>query len=169
MAKPKYITETSDGYALLDKYTGEVLEYKQVKKVNVDEFIKVYLASIPEMFSLPGQQLKILMAIWKVSSFNEMWETEGNIFLNDKDFKMSIRKMGLDLSNATIDTALHNLTKAGFISRIGKGKYMLNPHYFFKGTLSGKSKLKFEVYVEPESHDSVSMFTYSTPTLSTTE
>ena len=33
------ITKTSDDYSLLDKRTGEIIEYKQTKKVELGEFI----------------------------------------------------------------------------------------------------------------------------------
>ena len=94
------------------------------------------------------------MAIWRLSSFNKALHDEGNIFLNDQGSKAAIRNMGLSLSDSSIDVAIHNIMKAGFMRRIGKGKYVLNPRYFFKGTLSDRSKLQFKVMVEPTKENS---------------
>ena len=49
--------------------------------------------------------------------------------------------MGLDISNNTIDLYFHQLTKEGFLVKLCKGKYMLNPKYFFKGTLNDSAKM----------------------------
>lgn len=154
MTRNKYITEKSEDYKLVDVHTGELLDYNQTKKIPIEDFIMVYLASIPEMFALQGQQLKLLMAIWRLSSFNKAWCEEGNIFLNDRSTKDAIRRMGLQLSDSSIDVALHNIVDNGFLIKKGKGKYLLNPTYFFKGTLSDRSHIKLSVEVDPETKES---------------
>ena len=154
MAKNKYITEKSEDFKIVDVHTGELLDYNLTRKVPIEEFIMVYLASIPEMFSLQGQQLKLLMAIWRLSSFNKAWCKEGNIFLNDQSTKDAIRQMGLTMSDSSIDVNLHKITEKGFLIKLGKGKYLLNPTYFFKGTLSDRSHVRFSVEVDPVTKES---------------
>lgn len=161
MVRNKYITEKSEDYKLVDVHTGELLDYNQTKKVPIEDFIMVYLASIPEMFALQGQQLKLLMAIWRLSSFNKAWCEEGNIFLNDKSTKEAIRRLGLQLSDSSIDVALHNLVDYGFLIKMGKGKYLLNPRYFFKGTLSDRSHIKLSVEVDPVTKENRCFFMIS--------
>ena len=149
MAKKKYVSEKSDAYQLVDIHTGELLDYNQIKRVTIEEFIMVYLASIPDMFVLTGHQIKLMMAIWRLSCYNKALHEDGNIFLNDPDSKRAIREMGLNMSDSTIDTAIYHIAKEGFMTRISKGKYRLNPKYFFMGTLSDRSKLQLKILVEP--------------------
>lgn len=161
MAKDKFITEKSEDFKLVDVHTGDLLDYNQTKKVPIEDFIMVYLASIPEMFALQGQQLKLLMAIWRLSSFNKAWCEEGNIFLNDQSTKEAIRRMGLCLSDSSIDVALHKIVDNGFLIKMGKGKYLLNPKYFFKGTLSDRSHIRLSVEVDPRTKESRCFFIVS--------
>lgn len=161
MVKNKYITEKSENYKLVDVHTGELLDYNMVKKVPIQDFIMVYLASIPELFALQGKQLKLLMAIWRLSSFNKAWCEDGNIFLNDQSTKDAIRRLGLDISDTSIDVALHELTTKGFLIKLGRGKYLLNPNYFFKGTLSDRSHIRLSVEVDPETNTGKCFFMYS--------
>lgn len=149
MKKYIYKTEENPDFKLLDVHTGELLKFNQTKKIPIEEFIMVYLASIPEMFDLQGQQLKLLMAIWRLSSFNKAWCEDGNIFLNDQSTKEAIRRMGLNMSDSNIDVSLHKITEKGFLIKLGKGKYLLNPKYFFKGTLSERSQMRLSVEVDP--------------------
>lgn len=141
----KYETVTHDGYSIVDNWTGEVHEFKQVKKVSYDEFILVFLSTIPELMHLKGNQLKILMLIWKYSSFNPRGETRGNIFVNDTDFKNAVRDSGLDLTNSAIDVYISQLCKQSFLIKKCKGKYLLNPRYFFKGTHNDAAKMSLTI------------------------
>lgn len=142
----KYITEKSKDFSLLDNHTGEILDYNQVKKVSIEEFIMVFFSSYPEILKLEGQKLKILMLCWKYSTFGG---DEGNIITNNLLFKTKVREYEPSISDAAIDVAISTLAKKGILRRVCKGQYELNPDYFFKGTLSKRSKLRFSVEVEP--------------------
>lgn len=126
---------------VLNELTGELTSFTQVRKVSYDEFILVFLKTIPDMMNLEGNQLKLLMLIWKRSSFNDLNEMDGNTFTNNTLFKEYVRKSGLDLGDAAIDSYISKITKKGFIIKKCKGMYMLNPKYFFKGTHKDASKL----------------------------
>lgn len=140
----KYTTVTDPDYSLLDKHTGEILEWKKTKVVSIDEFIIFFFASIPQLFRLKGLQMKILMCCWKASSYNDV-ETEGNIVYNNKLLKDYIRSCGLDLTDGAIDVIIHYLVKEEMLIKRCRGAYILNPKYFFKGSLSKRSKLELRV------------------------
>lgn len=140
----KYTTVTDPDYSLLDNHTGEILKWKRTTVVNIDEFIIFFFASMPQIFRLGGLQMKILMCCWKFSSYNDV-ETEGNLVYNNKLLKDYIRSCGLDLTDGAIDVIMHYLTKEGMLIKKCRGVYMLNPKYFFKGTLSKRSKLELKV------------------------
>lgn len=138
------VTQTEQDYNLLNRHTGEVLEWKRTKIVNVDEFIMFFFASIPELFQLEGLHLKVLMCCWKASSYNSV-DAEGNIVNNNKLLKDYIRQHGLDISDNTIDVIISKLAKKGILIKKCRGSYMLNPRYFFKGRLAEKSKLELKM------------------------
>lgn len=141
----KYETVTNDGYSLVDNMTGEIKEFKQVRKVSYDDFILVFLQTMPEMYKLNGNQLKILMCCWRQSTFNPRTEAEGNMVYNNAAFKEAVRQSGLELSDIAIDVYLSNLAKLEFLIKVCRGQYMLNPKYFFKGTASDASKLSLTI------------------------
>lgn len=145
----KYITETSDAFSLLDNQTGEILEYKEVKKVSLDEFIMVFFTNYPELMSLSGVQLKVLMCCWKASSFNPLNEEKGNVVNNNPSFKRFCTEQGVTAPNASIDNAISMLCRKRMLLKRCKGEYILNPVYFFKGTLSSRSKIDLRFVVDP--------------------
>lgn len=145
--KKKYITETSEDYALLDKHTGELLEYKAVRSVDIETFIMVFFSCIPELVKLRGVPLKVLICCWKLSSFNPVMENTGNIIYTGPAFKEACRREGFSISDANIDNAISTLCKEGFLIRKHRGVYLLNPDYFFKGTLSDRTKVDYQIKV----------------------
>ena len=145
----RYITETSDQYSLLDKATGEILEYRQTKKVSMEEFIMIFFSSFPELFKLQGVHLKILLCCWKYSSYDADNVKEGNVFHNNSSFKGFCRQDGLDISDPQIDNAVSALCRRRLLIKRCRGEYLLNPEYFFKGKLSNRSKLQLNLLVDP--------------------
>ena len=139
-----FITQADPDYSLLDKHTGEVLEWKRTRVVSVDEFIMFFFASMPDLFKLEGLQLKVLMCCWKHSSYNDV-EKEGNIVHNDRLLKEYIHQCGLNISDTAIDVIIHRLAKSNILIKKCRGTYMLNPQYFFKGRLAEKSKLELRM------------------------
>lgn len=143
-----YITQTDPDFSLLDKQTGEIIEWKRTRVVSVDEFIMFFFASMPDLFKLEGLQLKVLMCCWKASTYNNV-ETEGNIVSNNKLLKDYIHQCGLEISDGAIDVIIHRLAKEHILLKKCRGTYMLNPRYFFKGKLAEKSKLELKMVTNP--------------------
>lgn len=143
-----FLTKSSSEYSLLDKSTGEILEYRQTKKVKLGDFIQVYFASCPEIMKLNGVFIKVLVCIWRYSTYNPSNETEGNLICNNLMFKRYCKEEGLECSDATIDNAFCKLNKEGIIIKQCRGTYMLNPKYFFKGSLGSRTKILYNLKVE---------------------
>lgn len=144
------VIEKSRDYSLLDMHTGEILEYRKARKVSVDEFMMVYLSSYSEVLKLTGMQMKVLWCCWRYSTFNDKNCSMGNIVHNDSFFKENCKKDGLNTSDAVINNAFSYLVKQGFLIKKCKGTYLLNPKYFFKGTVSDRSKIQYNLFVEPK-------------------
>ena len=149
----RYITETSKDYSVVDNHTGELLELKQTRKLSLEEFIMVFFSSYPELFKLRGLQLKILMCCWKHSTYNKENDLSGNIVHNNTSFKERCREEGLQLSDASIDNNISALCKAGLLKKKCRGEYLLNPDYFFKGSLSQRTKVLMSFVVAPEEEE----------------
>lgn len=149
----RYISEPVKGYSVVDDNTGELVEYRQTRKLTLEEFIVVFFSSYPELFKLKGQQLKVLMCCWKHSTYNKDNDTTGNIVHNNASFKEHCKDDGLNLSDASIDNNISSLCKAGLLQKKCRGEYRLNPNYFFKGALSQRSKILMQFVVGPDKPD----------------
>ena len=145
----KYVTEKVKGWSLVDESTGELLEYKQTKKVTIKEFIMVFFAGCPELMKLTGVELKVLICCWQESRFNPSSNNTGNTIFNGPSFKEFCKEQGASTSDANIDNAISALSKKGLLLKKHRAEYMLNPEYFFKGSLSDRSKIDLRFVVEP--------------------
>lgn len=145
----RYITTKVKDFSVLDETTGELLELRQTKKLSVDEFFMVFASSCPKLMRLKGLQLKVLICCWRYSTYNKEYSTEGNIIHNSVSFKEYCKKDGLETSDACIDRAFTQLCKEKLLIRKCRGEYLLNPQYFFKGTLSDRTKIMYNIVVEP--------------------
>lgn len=147
MAGYKYITKKSKDFSILDRNTGDLLDYNQTMRVPVEKFIMVFFASYPEIMQLEGQKVKILMICWLKSTFSE--ENKANRIVNNKDFKETVRSYMPKVSDSTIDLAFSTFVKRGLLIRVCKGLYELNPSYFFRGKLSDRTHIKYSFEVDP--------------------
>lgn len=130
--------------------TGEVVSgVSEVKCSDIDAFIMCFLKSIPEITNLDGNSIRVLLWCWKLSNFNINLPT-GNTISNNQVFRNSVRENGGDLTDSVITKAFHILAKKGLLIKQCKGQYTLNPEYFFKGTLSNRSSLKYTLSYNPE-------------------
>lgn len=144
----KYIKEKSENYSILDESTGELLDHYEVRTVDIDAYITVFFSLIPEVMKLNGRCIKVLMCCWKKSSFDSLSE-EGNLLHNNQSFKDYVRSTGCDITDGAIDNCISILAKRGLLIRRCRGEYLLNPNYFFKGSLSDRSKLRTLLQVNP--------------------
>ena len=148
MAKKIYTQITNPELKVVCTTTGEIVSgVSTVKCDSIDDFIMCFLSSIKEVASLDGNSIRVLLFCWKFSSFNYNIP-EANIIVNDIDFKERLRLNGLNLSDASINNAINKLYKAGMLQKKCRGKYTLNPKYFFKGTVANRSKLQLNVIYE---------------------
>ena len=127
-------------YARVDKHTGEITELRKSCTLPLEEFIMIYLQNIPEMYSLEGNQLKILMNCWRYCLQDPLYPGY-NVVYPGPAFKAALRQNGLDLSSKSISVYISQLASKEFLLRLDRGVYALNPKYFYKGRLSDRSKL----------------------------
>lgn len=150
----KFISEKVEGYCIVDENTGEIRDLIRTKKVDQDEFILFFLQSIPEIMELEGNQIKMLVILWKLSSFNRIGEVQGNVVYNNLATKNQIRELGLNLTNKSIDMYFSQLCKNGILLKRCRGSYILNPMYFFKGNISDATNMQILITSELSDKDS---------------
>lgn len=145
------VIETSKDYAILDQNTGEIKDLKITKTVTQEDFVLLFLkAFLPKAITLDGNQLKILLCCWQYSTFNPKGSIDGNIFNNNSMFKEYVRGSGLSLTDNSIDVYISNLAKMKLLIKKCKGGYLINPEYFFRGTLTDNSRLRLELNTKAE-------------------
>lgn len=143
--KKVYVSKDMPELKVVNTETGEVVSgVAKVSCDSIDEFIMCFLSSVPEVCKLDGNTIKVLMWCWKLSSFNPSMP-DANTIVNDRFFKERIREGGCDFCDSVINKSICILNGKGFLIRRCKGNYYLNPKYFFKGTLSDRSRLECRV------------------------
>lgn len=145
MAKKIYLKGNHPELSVVNTDTGEIISGVATTKVeSIDEFIMIFLVNIQDAFKLEGQHLKILMCCWKYSTFNPQ-SPEGNRITNNQALKQKIRESGLQVSDTVINNAFTAFVKNNLMIKECRGQYILNPKYFFRGTLGNRSKLKLSI------------------------
>lgn len=124
---------------------GEILssEIKTIKKVSLDQFCQVYLQDNEEFYCLSKAESNILSLCWRYSVYYDDKELDlpGNKVIVDKQMRnIMMQKTGL--AESTIKNAFTTLVKKDMLIKDHnyKSVYYLNPKYFFKGTLSSRTK-----------------------------
>lgn len=144
----------------IDTQTGEIVEQiaqqeKQIiatKKVrSQDEFIMVYLQDLSSFLRIDNvTQIKLLALIWRDIAYVNPNSEEGNIMAILKDDKEKWAKE-INVSTRTIDNCLSALIKKELLFSKSRGKYELNPKYYFKGSSSDRKRiLNLQVTYEME-------------------
>ena len=128
-----------------DPNTGELNEASVAVKVDTSSFIMLFLNSISCYVQLTGNQMRLLAIIWATSSYNPNGQLEGNLFTNSPLFKKQVREYGLDWTDSQINNEVSRLAKTELIKKVARGSYILNPLYFFKGTLADRTKLMMTI------------------------
>lgn len=145
--------------SIVDSETGELLtenvEHTFIKSIKPEDFMQVYLKDISGLMEIENiSELKVLVHLWKESSFNSQGETKGNQIFLVKSVKEEIsQKCGLEYN--TVHKAIFSLHKKGILIRKDRSLYILNPKFFFKGYSKDRTKtveilLKYRITDTPE-------------------
>lgn len=132
---------------VVDQHVNEELNIRAIRKVkDYPEFIMIYLKDIAGFLQIDNAtQIQILSIIWKESTFNNPETNQGNTIAILKDDKERWAEQ-LNVGVRTIDNAISALVEKDLLLREGRGKYKLNPKYYFKGTNADRTKiLKLQV------------------------
>jgi len=138
----KSVYETTIREQNVDSETGELLSEKTtstvVKTVKYSEFIQVYLDDLTKLLNINKiSVIKVLMCIWQrcESKGNE----HGNTIHLIKSDKLKISN-DTGLSLGTVNNCVAELNNRGILVKKDRGVYILNPQYFFKGSLKDRVK-----------------------------
>ena len=133
----------------VDVETGEVIsqivqEEKQIvstrKVKNQEEFIMVYLQDLSSFLRIDNAtQIKLLALIWRDIAYINP-QNNGNVMAILKDDKERWSKE-IGCSVRTIDNCLATLVKKKLLLSESRGKYKLNPLYYFKGSNTDRRRI----------------------------
>lgn len=139
------VYESLDTKTLIDSETGEVIQQeistKVIKRVAQEDFIQVYLEDLAALLSITAiSEIKVLMVLWRMASFNKENDKAGNRIVLVKPIKEEIANE-LNLTLGTIDNILRKLLNKNLIIKMDRTIYSLNPQYFFKGYMKDRLKV----------------------------
>lgn len=122
---------------------GEIIsaEITTFKKVTAEEFIQVYLKDNEQFYNLSKPEYSVLSILWLKSDYYKDEGNPGNKIVINKQIRDIIAdKTGI--ADSTIKNAVASLVKKNMIFKDQnyKGVYYLNPEYFFKGSISDRTK-----------------------------
>lgn len=123
-----------------DKITGEVLmertEESFFSEIEPD-FIKMYTIDLLLLLEVPPDSLRIMIIILRQMSYT-------NILYTDKDFvETCINYIGI--SERNIRRSISILCSKGVLLKIQKGKYIVNPELFARGSWKDIKKIKLSI------------------------
>lgn len=128
----------------VDSLTGEVVESTivSVRKVKPDEFIQVYLEDFAGLLRLTGNELKLLLFIWRESIwYDGMENLPGNKVVINKQLIDSIAS-AVGVTEGAVRNSISKLSAKSVLLKDAKyrGIYYLNPEFFFKGKIGDRTK-----------------------------
>lgn len=116
--------------------------HKKINALNAqDEYIMFFIPNYKKLLELTGTELKLLFFCWFHSSKYNEGIVAGNIIYNDSTLKEKCHKAGLKATGSVIDNTFSKLHRKGFLLKICRGEYMINPLYAFRGSLKERNKL----------------------------
>jgi len=146
-----------DDNVLLNQSTGEILgtHVTTYKKVDGDQFIKIFTANIGLTFDLSSAGIKtfgVLLWVVQNKAISKDEVDLDTLILDDFVLSHAVSKKPLSISSATFKRGLNELEKGQIIAKtMRKGRYFINPNFVFNGdrvaftTIIERNKPKIEL------------------------
>jgi hypothetical protein len=122
---------------VIDADTGQVLDQKVITREilvkDAEEWFNTYAKLIRSLFNLDGNEVKVLFWCALAATVNT-----NEIVLP----RLIKQRMGAEtgLSIGSIENALGRLVNKGFLHRLGRGVYHLDPDSTWRGDLKARAK-----------------------------
>lgn len=152
----KFCVPVKDKYEILagnleltDKETEDSLGLgvvSKVKRVDTDQFVKLYSANIAQLFDLPGTAQRVMIAV--ILAMQDQAKDKSEIFLSYQASLEYYKSINYDKipSMRIFSRGINILIEEKFLAAhwLGKGWYWINPNLIFNG-----SRVVFaEVYID---------------------
>lgn len=124
-------SQPQDRYLVVDSKTGEVVDRMNMppkKRTSQEHYLKVFYSNPLFKAGLPHSARTILFALASKMPYSN---SGFPLALSVAAKKKLAEEYGMSL--ASIDRCLPFLQKNGYLFRVGKGEYLINPHLFGKG------------------------------------
>jgi hypothetical protein len=135
----KCYTTKVDNKCIVDMETGECTDYNvTVYYSSADEFISLYLHTIPLVKQLTNREKDFLLDLLVAANFNPIASNRGNlIFMNAPDVD-SIKK---EYGAGNISSYMKKLVSLDLVQKEKRSVYLLNPLYFYRGKITDRTKV----------------------------
>lgn len=125
---------------------GEIVNMETTLKVDdIDNWCFLFLEALGAAKDLDGAEIRLLLGIWRFSTFNNKYDSRGNRFFVTKDSKKKLIENDYAKSESAVGKYINTITSKGYMIRICRGEYLLNPKYIFKGYLTDRSNVKLMI------------------------
>lgn len=134
-----FIKMNNERYEKVDKETGEISELQQTLVFDEDKWFQLYsnvfLFALKDVNSLVD--IKVFAACLKCSMEDEKY---GNIVETGERLKRCINEY-VPLKQPALSRSLKNLCENGFLIKLSRSSYQINPQIAYCGSRHSKSKL----------------------------
>lgn len=145
--KTVFLKVKDECYELVNKETGEITELYETIKVDEDTWFKLYVntffGAIGNITSL--KDLKLFILCLKLSVDRQ---DDGNV-INTTDIKfrnISTNQLGFNKQN--LWRSLNSLCEKGFLHKIDKNNYRINPQISYCGSKHDRAKVILKIMKE---------------------
>lgn len=124
-------------FTITNNESGEVITNSHKAKVrrSKERFVLTFIKSLTELYQ-HGINYQVLNEILLQMDGRNM------VFLQDSFKTKASERLGL--SKRRIEAVITELTVANVLKRVGRGHYIVNPHYFGMGNINKIKKMRME-------------------------
>lgn len=130
----KKITASANRFDVIDKNTGEVNGacFGTYKKVDKEEFVKIYTANVGVIFELNGAGKKLFQIL--AMRLQEVSINKDTVYLDEETARELAQKIGIKMAKTTYYTGIKNLIMKKIIAKsVSTNLFFINPNVIFNG------------------------------------
>lgn len=135
-----FFKQKDDTKCIVNKETGEIDDFIQTLIVDEDTWLKLYVNTF---FSAIGQMKSLVdMKVFSCClKFAIHRDNNGNIVnTNESSFKRALNET-CNINSQNLSRSLSSLCKTGFLEKLGRSEYRINPQIAYLGKASERAKL----------------------------
>lgn len=142
-----FIKQLDDSHELIDKETGEITELYETYKIDEELWFKLYINTFFEAICEITSVTEIKLFALCLKFAREQVGYGNVINTSDFPFKVQVEKR-LKLNRQNLCRAIKSLCEKGFLHKIAKSNYRINPQITYCGDKHNRAKLILKLIKE---------------------